>query len=56
MTFYVKDNKFVLWSMQFCDGYNVMHINNEGICYSPYSGNREQLINFKSIDAFLEIE
>ena len=56
VTFYVKDNKFVLWSIQFCDGFNVMHINNEGIWYSPYSGYLEQLINFKSIDAFLETE
>lgn len=56
VTCYVKNDKFVLWSIQFCDGYSVISINNEGIWYSPNRGNDEMLINFKSIDDFLEME
>ena len=56
VTCYVKNDKFVLWSIQFCDGYSVISINNKGIWYSPNRGNDEMLINFKSIDDFLEME
>ena len=55
VTFYVEDNDFRFWSIEFNNGYESITINNKNVIYTPSNGQHETLVHFKNIDELLEM-
>lgn len=55
VTFYIEGNDFVLWSIEFNNGYESITINNKSVIYTPSNGQHETLVHFKNIDELLEM-